>query len=75
MTFARKSKPLNYIATVPATEPPRLLLVLPPACAGQRLDQALSGLLPQFSRSRLAQWIRDRRVELDGHPVLPKARV
>jgi 23S rRNA pseudouridine1911/1915/1917 synthase len=35
----------------------------------------LAGLLPQFSRSRLAQWIRDRRVELDGHPALPKARV
>ena len=36
-----------------------LRLVLPPGCAGQRLDQALSILLPQFSRSRLAQWVRD----------------
>jgi 23S rRNA pseudouridine1911/1915/1917 synthase len=39
------------------------------------LDQALSALLPQFSRSRLAQWIRDERVELEGHPALPKAKV
>jgi 23S rRNA pseudouridine1911/1915/1917 synthase len=39
------------------------------------LDQALASLLPQFSRSRLAQWIRDRHVELDGVPALPKTRV
>ncbi len=71
MTLARKSP--NYSASSPAALP--LRLVLPPACAGQRLDQALAGLLPPVSRSRLAQWIRDRRVELDGHPVLPKARV
>jgi 23S rRNA pseudouridine1911/1915/1917 synthase len=48
---------------------------LPPACEGQRLDQALAHLLPQFSRSRLAQWIRERHVELDGVPALPKTRV
>jgi 23S rRNA pseudouridine1911/1915/1917 synthase len=71
MTLARKS--VNYNAPEPPAGP--LRLVLPPACAGQRLDQALSGLLPQFSRSRLAQWIRDRHVELDGRPALPKARV
>ncbi len=73
MTFARNSKSSNYNATVPAAEV--LRLVLPSTCAGQRLDQALSGLLPQFSRSRLAQWIRDRRVELEGQPALPKSRV
>jgi 23S rRNA pseudouridine1911/1915/1917 synthase len=71
MTLARK--PQDYNASSPAARP--LRLVLPPACAGQRLDQALSLLLPQFSRSRLAQWIRDRRIELDGHAVLPKTKV
>ncbi len=35
----------------------------------------MSLLLPQFSRSRLAQWIRDGRVELDGRPALPKTKV
>ena len=71
MTLARKFANYN------APRPPAgvLRLVLPPACAGQRLDQALAALLPQFSRSRLALWIRDRQVELDGHPALPKARV
>ncbi|MEO0316324.1 MAG: hypothetical protein RL404_1, partial [Pseudomonadota bacterium] len=28
-------------------------------CRGQRLDKALSALLPQFSRARLQQWIDD----------------
>ena len=72
MTLARKS--LNYNATPPAAD--ALRVSVPAACAGQRLDHVLSLLLPQFSRSRLAQWIRDRRVELDGgQPVLPKTKV
>src|SRR5450830_193021 len=63
----------NYNATRAAPAP--VELIVPPECAGQRLDQALSHLLPQFSRSRLAHWIRTRRVELDGRAVLPKAKV
>ena len=50
-------------------------LVVPPECAGQRLDRALSQLLPEFSRTRLARWIRTRCVELDGRPALPRAKV
>ena len=67
------TKPSDYNASQTAPEP--VELILPPACAGQRLDQALSHLLPEYSRSRLAQWIRARRIELDGRPALPKARV
>ena len=48
---------------------------LPPTCAGLRLDQALALLLPQFSRSRIAQWIRDGRVALAGVAAQPKTRV
>ena len=48
---------------------------MPPECAGQRLDQALAHLLPEFSRSKHASWIRDRCVELDGRSALPKAKV
>jgi 23S rRNA pseudouridine1911/1915/1917 synthase len=39
------------------------------------LDQALSILLPQFSRTRLARWILDLRVELDGAAAQPKTKV
>ncbi|MEO0318854.1 MAG: hypothetical protein RL404_2531 [Pseudomonadota bacterium] len=40
---------------------------------GQRLDKALSGLLPQFSRARLQQWIDDGLVTVDGKPARGKA--
>jgi len=63
----------NYSSSVDAPAP--LELTLPRTCAGQRLDQALSKLLPQYSRNRLAQWIREQQVKLDGRAALPKAKV
>ena len=42
---------------------------------GQRLDQALAGLFPEFSRSRLQAWIRAGRVSLDGNPCRPRDRL
>jgi 23S rRNA pseudouridine1911/1915/1917 synthase len=39
------------------------------------LDQAIAGLLPEFSRNRISQWIRDGRVVVEGHTALPKTRV
>jgi 23S rRNA pseudouridine1911/1915/1917 synthase len=53
---------------------PRTILV-PHRCAGLRLDQALSTLLPEYSRSRLQQWIRDGLVSLEGAAAAPKAKV
>ena len=38
------------------------------ADAGQRLDAVLAARLPQFSRSRLQEWIRNGRVQVDGAP-------
>jgi len=35
---------------------------------GTRLDKVLSHVLPQFSRSRLQQWIEEGRVSVDGKP-------
>ena len=40
--------------------------VIPPDCAGLRLDQALARLLPQYSRSRLQAWLREGRIRVDG---------
>ncbi|NOZ09930.1 MAG: 23S rRNA pseudouridine(1911/1915/1917) synthase RluD [Gammaproteobacteria bacterium] len=39
---------------------------IPQASAGLRLDQALAGLFPQFSRSQIQSWIRDQRIRVDG---------
>jgi 23S rRNA pseudouridine1911/1915/1917 synthase len=50
-------------------------LTVPAECAGMRLDQALARLLPEHSRSRLAQWVKDERVRIDGRAALPRAKV
>src|SRR5690606_19759633 len=48
---------------------------LPDCPAGQRLDQALAAALPQYSRSRLAGWIREGAVALEGRPARPRDTV
>jgi 23S rRNA pseudouridine1911/1915/1917 synthase len=43
--------------------------------AGMRLDQVLSELFSEFSRSRMQRWIRDGRVALDGKACRAKDKV
>lgn len=43
--------------------------------AGKRLDQALPLLFPDFSRSRLQQWIKQGLVTLDGKVCRPRDKV
>lgn len=38
-------------------------------CASERLDAALAKLVPEFSRSRLTQWIKDGQITVDGAVV------
>lgn len=54
---------------------PTLTATVPMALGGQRLDQALVEMFPDFSRSRLQSWIRDGAVSLDGKPCKPRDRV
>lgn len=63
----------NYSVN-PETKP-RIELTVPDDCAGLRLDQALSRLLPEFSRNRLARWVRGNQVTLDGRTALPREKV
>ncbi|WP_255987767.1 23S rRNA pseudouridine(1911/1915/1917) synthase RluD [Chitinolyticbacter albus] len=51
------------------------VLTAPGEIAGERLDAALARLLPEFSRSRLAGWIKDGRVTVDGAPASPKTKL
>ena len=48
---------------------------VPATCAGLRLDQALAQLFPEYSRSRLARWVRAGQVSLDRRMVAPRYRV
>lgn len=43
-----------------------LVLAVPDAGVGRRLDQVLAELLPQHSRNRLQGWVKDGSVEVDG---------
>jgi len=52
-----------------------LSLIIPPEQAGQRLDQALAALLPDYSRSRLKAWIESGEVRVDGAVKRPRDKV
>jgi len=52
-----------------------LSLTIPPEQAGQRLDQALAVLLPDYSRSRLKAWIEGGEVRVDGATLRPRDKV
>ncbi|MDP9108091.1 MAG: RluA family pseudouridine synthase [Pseudomonadota bacterium] len=53
---------------VASTDSPPIELDLEPADCGERLDKAIARLVPQFSRSRLQQWIDSGFVTVDGKP-------
>lgn len=45
---------------------------VPFEAAGRRIDQVLAELFPEFSRSRLAAWIKAGQVTMDGHVPRPR---
>ena len=45
---------------------------VPDTAAGRRFDAVLAELFPEFSRSRLAEWIKSGDALLDGKPVRPR---
>ncbi|WP_202840031.1 23S rRNA pseudouridine(1911/1915/1917) synthase RluD [Luteimonas saliphila] len=46
--------------------------LVPGSAAGRRFDAVLAELFPEFSRSRLAEWIRAGDAQLDGRQVRPR---
>lgn len=48
---------------------------IPEALSGQRLDSALAEMFPDYSRSRLKQWIQQGHILLEGKQVKPKVKV
>lgn len=67
------SKPLP--TTRPKTDQSVVHITIPLEYAGQRLDQALAQLLPNWSRSRIQTWIANERVKLDGMTCQAKQKV
>jgi len=58
-----------------ALELPPIELDLTPEVCGVRLDKVLSTLVPQYSRSRLQQWIDGGHVSVDGEVARAKMTV
>jgi 23S rRNA pseudouridine1911/1915/1917 synthase len=58
-------------SNVPAEAAPIVLKLTSDAC-GERLDKLISRLVPQFSRSRLQQWMEAGHVTVDGQPARGK---
>jgi 23S rRNA pseudouridine1911/1915/1917 synthase len=52
--------------------PPIVNARIPLASAGRRLDQALAELFPDYSRSRLAAWIRSGDLRVNGETAVPR---
>jgi hypothetical protein len=50
-------------------------LIVPDDYAGLRLDQALVKFFPEYSRSRLQEWITGQQVRVDGKFATPKQKV
>ena len=66
----------NYSASDASTPAPACLtLLIPPECAGLRVDQALAQLFPEHSRSRIAAWIKQGRILLETRTVQPDMKV
>ena len=51
------------------------MLQAPEGAAGRRFDTVLAELLPEYSRVRLAGWIKRGHVLLDGQPARPRDRI
>jgi len=56
-------------------EPIQLSLTIPFETAGQRLDQVLSGLLSEYSRTRIKGWIESGEILVNGAQLRPKDKV
>lgn len=60
----------DLIHLVPVAE--RQLVIVPLTAAGRRFDQALAELFPDYSRSRLSEWIKSGDALLDGAMRRPR---
>jgi 23S rRNA pseudouridine1911/1915/1917 synthase len=50
-------------------------VTIPAEMAGRRLDQVLAELLPDFSRARLQQWIKNGKVQVDNGSLRAKDKL
>src|ERR1700686_4309715 len=73
----RMTNPENNLRDYSAnpSAPIALHLIVPDDYAGSRLDQALVKFFPEYSRSRLQEWITRQQVRVDGEFATTKQKV
>ncbi len=59
----------------PDDEPEIVLRRVPAELAGLRFDQALAGMFPEHSRSRLQAWLRSGRIRLNDEAAEAKRKI
>ena len=72
MTATRKKVVENYS---PSTGQAVRLAAIPADCAGLRCDSALARMFPEYSRNRLAAWLKAGRITVAGAAATPKVKV
>ncbi len=72
MTQSRPDAPPAPAQDTPDDEFEPRSVEVPDALAGRRFDQVLAEVFPEFSRSRLAEWIKSGNALLDGRQVRPR---
>ena len=53
----------------------KLKIIIPERMTGQRLDVALSEMLPDYSRSKITAWIKSGEALINHKPFKPKDKV
>lgn len=53
-------------------QPVKLSAIVPESMNGQRLDQAVAALFPEFSRAKLQTWIKKHQILVDGQSKRPR---
>ena len=53
----------------------KLTIIIPDRMKGERLDYAISEMLPDYSRSKISKWIKTGLVLNNNQPFKPKDKV
>ena len=64
----------NHIST-PQSESSSQVLTVPHNLAGQRFDQIIAKMFPEYSRAKLQTWIKAGKVLVDGEQLKPKEKL